>query len=241
MTSRVVLVTGGASGIGAATVAAFAALGDRVWSADLARPVPTPRSLALDVTDEDQWRLALSRLKAEESRLDVLVNAAGISRTSASADVLEADLAGWRRVFAVNVEGAMLGCRDAAALMGERGGAIINVSSTTAVCPTPTLGAYGASKAAVLQMTRSVAAACALRGWPIRCNAVMPGMTDTPLVAGLPPASRAAWEAQIPAGRFGEPEEVALAVVFLAGAGASYVNGAGLPVDGGLLSRPVVR
>ena len=237
---RVALVTGAASGIGAATAAALAAEGAQVWRADLVAP-PGPRGLALDVVSEGGWAAALARVAAEDGRLDVLVNAAGVSRTAAPADMLEADLEGWRRVFAVNVEGVMLGCRGAAALMAGRGGAIVNISSTTAECPTPTLGAYGASKAAVLQLTRSVAAACALRGWPVRCNAVLPGMTATPLMAGLSPEARAKWEVQIPAGRFASPEEVAAAIVFLAGAASTYVNGVGLPVDGGLLSRPVVR
>ena len=78
-------------------------------------------------------------------------------------------------------------------------------------------------------------------GLPIRCNAVQPGMTDTPMVAGMPGAMRARWETQIPAGRFGEAAEVAQAIAFLASDAASYINGTGLLVDGGLISRAVVR
>ena len=242
------LVTGAGSGIGAAVCEAYGEAGATVWAADLDIDAANRTAervgglaLSLDVTREEAWAAAAERIAAGEGRLDVLVNAAGVSRTSATADILDADLEGWRRVFAVNVEGVMIGCRTAVRLMDAAGGAIVNVSSTTAVSPTPTLGAYGASKAAVVQLTRSIAAACALRGLPIRCNAVAPGMTDTPLVAQLPDAARAAWVAQIPAGRFAAPAEIAAAVLFLASDAAAYVNGTTLTVDGGLLSRPVVR
>lgn len=238
---RVALVTGAASGIGAATVRLLLAQGYRVWSADLNDRSPAGVPLALDVTDPAQWAAAMTRLQDEGAVLDVLVNAAGVSRTAAAADVLDADVDGWRRVFAVNVEAVMLGCRNAIGIMGARGGAIVNVSSTTALSPTPTLGAYGASKAAVLQLTKSVAAACALRNLPIRCNAVLPGMTETPMVSAMPPAVRAAWNEQIPAGRFAEPDEIASAISFLTSESAKYINGVGLTVDGGLLSRPIIR
>ena len=183
----------------------------------------------------------MARVQEDGGGLDVLVNAAGISRTTAPADVLDADVEGWRKVFAVNVEGVMLGCRSAVAIMGPRGGTIVNVSSTTALSPTPTLGAYGASKAAVLQLTKSVAAACAIRGLPIRCNAVLPGMTETPMISAMPDDARSAWTDQIPQGRFAEPSEIADAIVFLAGDDAKYINGTALVVDGGMLSRPVIR
>lgn len=115
----------------------------------------------------------------------------------------------------------------------------MNVSSTVAVCPTPTLAAYGASKAAVLQYTKSVAVACAHAGFPIRCNAVQPGMADTPMVASMPTEIRQRWEAQITAGRFGEAIEIAQAIAFLASDAASYITGTSLLVDGGLVNRAV--
>jgi NAD(P)-dependent dehydrogenase (short-subunit alcohol dehydrogenase family) len=248
LSGKVALVTGGASGIGASTAALLARHGARVFVADLDLPAATRaaaafkgEAVALDVTDKAQWRTATRHVAERAGALDILVNAAGVSRTPEPADVLEVELAGWRRVFEINVEGVLLGCQAAVALMGARGGAIVNISSTTAECPTATLGAYGASKAAVLQLTKSIAAACSLRSLPIRCNAVLPGMTRTPMTSALSDPARAAWEAQIPTGRFAEPDEVAQVIAFLASDAASYVNGAGLPVDGGLLSRPVVR
>lgn len=237
---KIAFVTGAASGIGAATVRALIAEGYRVWTADLDDRPKKGLHLVLDVTDPAQWEAAMARVQ-EHGGLDVLINAAGISRTAEPADILVADIDGWRRVFAVNVEGVMLGCRSAVAVMGSAGGAIINVSSTTALSPTPTLGAYGASKAAVLQLTKSVAAACALKGLPIRCNAVLPGMTETPMIAAMPPAAGAVWQEQIPTGRFAKPSEIADAIVFLASDLATYINGTGLVIDGGMLSRPIVR
>lgn len=241
---RVALITGGASGIGAATAGLLAARGATVWIADRDLSAAEVRAqaigakpVALDVTSPEAWELAMARV----GTLDILVNAAGISRDAGAADVAHVSLASWRAVFAVNVEGALLGCQHATRVMGARGGAIVNIASTTARSPSATLAAYGASKAAVLQLTISVAAACAVAGLPIRCNAVLPGMTNTPMVAALPPAARAAWEAQIPLGRFANPDEVAEVIAFLASDAASHVNAAEYRVDGGLLQRPVIR
>ena len=245
---RTALVTGAASGIGAATATLLARDGASVWVAD--RDEPAARvtaeaiggtALALDVTSPDAWEAAMARVPKEGANLDILVNAAGISRDAGVADVAQVSLASWRAVFAVNVEGALLGCQHAMRVMGGRNGAIVNIASTTARSPSATLAAYGASKAAVLQLTTSVAAACAVAGLPIRCNAVLPGMTDTPLVAALSPDVRAAWEAQIPLGRFARADEVAEVIAFLASDAASHVNAAGYRVDGGLLQRPVIQ
>lgn len=246
---RVALITGGASGIGAATAHLLVQEGAFVWIADrdLSRATETASRLSradaleLDVTQTESWISAVGKLLAESGRLDVLVNAAGIGKTAGKAAVREVALEDWQAVFRVNVEGTLLGCQFAMRSMASHGGAIVNISSTTALAPTATLAAYGASKAAVLQLTKSVAAACALEGLPIRCNAVMPGMTDTPMTSGTPEEYRVKWEQQIPLGRYARPEEIAAVIAFLASDAASYVNGAGYLVDGGLIARPVVR
>ncbi|MEO7466600.1 MAG: SDR family NAD(P)-dependent oxidoreductase [Sphingobium limneticum] len=236
LAGKIALVTGGASGIGAATARLFEQYGATVWTADLAGA-----TIALDVTNPAAWHEAMSAI-ADSDRLDILVNAAGISRGGGSDHgVADADLDDWRRIFAVNVEGTLLGCQAAMRAMGGRGGAIVNIASTTALAPTPTLAAYGASKAAVLQLTKSIAATCAASQVPIRCNAVLPGMAQTAMTQSMPSAHREKWEAQIPAGRFADPIEIAEAIAFLASDRASYINGTGLAVDGGLLSRPIVR
>ncbi|MDB5708355.1 MAG: hypothetical protein JWL96_425 [Sphingomonas bacterium] len=244
MAGKVALVTGAASGIGAATATLLAERGAFVWFADLhtdgcdtaRNAIPASESLSLDVRDPAAWHAAEARI----GKLDVLVNAAGISRTTNPADIAEVALDDWRAIFAVNVEGTLLGCQTAMRLMAREGGAIVNIASTAGIAPSATLGAYGASKAAVAQMTRSIAAACAAQGLAIRCNAVQPGMAETPMTAAMSDDYRRAWEAQIPAHRFGRAEEVAQAICFLASDAASYINGEALLVDGGLINRAVV-
>ncbi len=237
LAGRVALVTGGVSGIGAAVAKSLTEAGATVWRADVDPSAEVP----LDVTDEAQWSAAIDRVTGEDGGLDILVNAAGIAAGTGPASLEAVSIAHWRQVFAVNVEGTLLGCQQALRIMGRAApGTIVNVASTAAVAPSQALAAYGASKAAVVQLTRSVAAAAALADLDIRCNCVLPGMADTPMTAGMDSPYRKAWAAQIPAGRFADPSEIANAILFLASGSSSYVNGAALTVDGGLLSRPIV-
>lgn len=247
-TGKVALVTGAASGIGAAIAKLLASDGAFVWCADLdpitAESVAGSRlstkALRIDVVDNRDWVDAMARVTVESGKLDILVNAAGISKIGNASGVLNVGLDDWRGVFRINVDGTLLGCQHAIRMMQRAGGAIVNISSTTALAPTHTLAAYGASKAAVLQLTKSLAAACAIDGLPIRCNAVLPGMTDTPMTSSMAPAFKSAWENQIPLKRFAKPQEIAEVIAFLASDAASYVNGAGYLIDGGLIARPVV-
>jgi NAD(P)-dependent dehydrogenase (short-subunit alcohol dehydrogenase family) len=247
-TGKVALVTGAASGIGAAIAILLASDGAFVWCTDLdlvaAERVVGSRlsakALRLDVVDNRDWVAVMARVTAESGRLDILVNAAGISKVGNDSGVLNVGLDDWQAVFRINVDGTLLGCQHAIRMMQRAGGAIVNISSTTALAPTHTLAAYGASKAAVLQLTKSLAAACAIDGLPIRCNVVLPGMTDTPMTSSMAPAYKSAWENQIPLKRFARPQEIAEVIAFLASDAASYVNGAGYLIDGGLIARPVI-
>ncbi len=255
---KVALITGAASGIGHAAARLFAAEGavvvgtdiqfidDDVWRDDCGTEA---LFLHQDVTDEAQWTAVVARAAAHGGGLDILLNCAGINGAAGSdpppqePDVIGLDI--WRQVNRVNAEGTLLGCRAAIPLLREgRGGAIVNISSIAAQKGWPVRTAYGASKAVVLQYTRTVARHCAESGWNIRCNAVLPGPIDTPMInppKGKPLAGgdgRAGAD-HVPMKRYGDPMEVARPMLFLASDEASYITGVGLNVDGGIAALTV--
>jgi NAD(P)-dependent dehydrogenase (short-subunit alcohol dehydrogenase family) len=239
---RVALITGAASGIGAATVRRFLAAGARVVGSDLAAIAwraadESFEPLRHDVRRADDWRAAVARAVERFGGLDVLVNCAGLNPGAAPPgrhDPEHVALDDWRHMQEINVEGTLLGCQQALpALRRSAHGAIVNLSSVAAVIGVPANAAYGASKAAIWAYTKSLALHCARTGSTIRCNTVHPGGIKTatfrPLTGGG--GSEAP---HVPMRRYGEPEEVAEAVLFLASDDASYVTGAELFVDGGL-------
>lgn len=249
---KVAVITGAASGIGLAAARLFAAEGAKVVGTDLQfvdddtwRDHCGGDALFLrhDVTDEDRWASVIGEAERHGGRIDILLNCAGINGVSGEeAPPQEPDVIGldiWRRVNRVNAEGTLLGCRAVIPVMREHGGAIVNISSIAAQKGWPIRTAYGASKAAVLQYTKSVARYCAESGWKIRCNAVLPGPIDTPMIKppGRKPLAGGDGQAgvdHVPIKRYGEPLEVARPMLFLASDEASYITGAGLNVDGGI-------
>ncbi len=245
---KVALISGAAKGQGAVEAELFAAEGASVLVTDvLEGPIAetvsairaeggTADSATLDVTSEDDWIQAISTARSLFGRLDILVNNAGI----VSRDSIEAtDTDEWDRVMAVNAKGSFLGTKHAIPLMRTGGGgSIVNVSSTGALVASPTLGVpYNASKAAVHLLTKVTALQHAGEG--IRCNSVHPGPIDTDMLEAITSdsAKRADYERRIPMGRLGKPEEVAAAVLFLASDEASFITGAELVIDGGMLSQ----
>ena len=217
----VAVVTGGASGIGAACRRLLDASGAEVLIVDSAAEPP------VDVTD----RAALDRLAGSLSRLDVLINAAGVLTENKPVDELTADE--FRRNFEVNVLGTLNACQAFAELLRASHGAVVNVASQAALVSLPQQAAYTASKGAAAALTRSLAIDWAEHG--VRVNAVAPGFTITPMTEAFfenQTFTRAATR-RIPLGRLLQADEIAAAIVFLASPLASAITGVVLPVDGG--------
>jgi 3(or 17)beta-hydroxysteroid dehydrogenase len=239
---KVVLVTGGASGVGEQTALRFAAEGASVVVADVDRAAgeallerlgERASFVALDVADEADWQAAMAHVQGRYGQLDVLVNNAGILRAGS---IEETSLETWRQLMRVNADGVFLGCKHAVEAMRECGGAIVNMSSFAALAGMPEHMAYSASKGAVAALTRSVASYCRHRRYRIRCNSVHPDGVLTPMVrssypAGIDPATLTI-DAD-PMHRMCLPADVAAAILFLAADEARAVNGIELRVDSG--------
>ena len=233
---KVCVITGAASGIGAASARAFAAEGARVAGVDLDSGAEGELAIEADVTDEQQVAAMYERVRDELGRVDVLFNNAGIN-PSDDTTVTETTLDAWQRVQDVNVRSVFLCCKHGIPHLVEGGGgSVINTASFVAV-----MGAavsqisYTASKGAVLSLSRELGVEFADRG--VRVNALCPGPVNTPLLRELfakDPERAAKRLVHIPAGRFGEPEEIASAALFLASDDSSFVTATTFMVDGGL-------
>jgi NAD(P)-dependent dehydrogenase (short-subunit alcohol dehydrogenase family) len=234
---KVCVITGTASGIGAESARLFAAEGAEVVGIDLdAEQAVGALTIAADVSDEAQVIGAFARAAEELGRIDVLMNNAGINPTD-DKSVLETELPSWQRVQDVNLRGVFLCCKHGIPhLLGAGGGSVINVASFVA-----TMGAavsqisYTASKGAVLSLSRELGVEFADRG--VRVNALCPGPVNTPLLEELfakDPERAAKRLVHIPMGRFGEPDEIAKAALFLASDDSSFVTASTFLVDGGL-------
>lgn len=250
---KIAFITGGASGIGAATARKFIAEGACVVLADLQeeKGYALARILGekalfvrLDVTSEESWSGAIDAAQKKFGRLTTVVNSAGIS---IPATIEDETLAGFRKTLAINLEGTFLGCKfGVAALKKEKGAAIINIASTLGARAGAMFPSYAASKGGVRLLTRAVALHCAEQGYDIRVNAVLPGAIHTEMVEGYIAAGIAAgstreaviqgFAAVHPMKRLGKPEEPANAIAFLASDDADFITGADLPVDGGYLA-----
>jgi 3(or 17)beta-hydroxysteroid dehydrogenase len=245
---KVALVTGGADGIGKAIAEVLSREGARVAIADINEALGTETAqevggmfIKLDVSDEAAWQAAIASVEKEWGRLDILVNNAGIIGKGAQ-DPEHITLDDWRLMHKINLESVFLGCKYAIKAMKERGGTIVNMSSRSGIIGVPGAAAYASTKAAIRNHTKSVALYCAQQGYKIRCNSIHPAAILTALwkkLLGDGPTyeeNMRKHAAEIPMKRFGTPEEVANAVLFLASDESSYCTGSELVIDGGILA-----
>lgn len=258
--NKVALVTGGASGLGKAIAQRLGAEGASVVITDRQSDVGQATAaecgfifIEQDVCEEIQWPQVMRETEERCGILNILVNNAGVLGPMDAITPENTRLADWKKIFAVNVEGVLLGCRAAIPAMKRAGGgSIINMSSVAGLRASPHATAYGASKAAVRQLTKTIAQYCAQEKLNIRCNSVHPGIVRTPLwdkyAEGIARARgisvedfNAETKARIPMGDFTLPADVAAIVSFIASEEARHITGAKFIVDGGMVNCDTYR
>jgi NAD(P)-dependent dehydrogenase (short-subunit alcohol dehydrogenase family) len=244
LSNRVALITGGNRGIGLAAARLFAAEGakvtilarDQATGEKEAGQIPNAAFIPGDVSKAEDCRGAVEETIQRHGALDVLINCAGIIYRNRTVEQTTEEE--WDATFDVNVKGTFLMCKHAMPFLRERKGCIVNVASYVGLVGFAKTSAYAASKAAIVNLTRSMALDHAREG--VRVNAVCPGSVDTGMIHdawrkyGDVEEAQRIWAEKHPIGRIAQPDEVAQAILFLASADASFITGVALPVDGGI-------
>ncbi len=243
LSGQVALVTGAGRGIGRAIALAFASAGASVAcvsrteanAQSVAREIESAggkaRAYAVDVAKSEDVNAAAEKIATDFGRVDVLVNNAGITRDGLILRMSDGD---WDDVMRTNLNGAFHFTRALSRVfMKQRSGRIINISSVIGLIGNAGQANYAASKAALIGLTKSVARELASRN--VTCNAIAPGFIDTDMTSGLKEEWKTKLLAQIPLARFGKPEDIAAAALFLAGPSSAYITGQVLTVDGGMV------
>jgi NAD(P)-dependent dehydrogenase (short-subunit alcohol dehydrogenase family) len=247
LNGKVAVVTGGASGMGAATVRRFVAEGADVLATDInvEQGEAAAREAGAifqrqDVASPDDWAVVMRTIEEKFGRLDIVMNNAGIVVRK---NIEEVDLETWNRIIGINLTGVMLGCQNGIRLMRRNPdgakGSLINIASTTAHVANPVDPGYTAAKSGVRMLTKSVATHCARAGTQIRCNSISPGVIATGITMGYAtgrPDLVERYKRMSPLARMGSGDDIAGMAVYLASDDAAYVTGADMVVDGGMLA-----
>ena len=245
--NKVVIVTGGASGVGRDAALLLASEGARVAIADVDESGGRSAAAELggsglfvrhDISSETSWEELIQTVTAHFGALHGLVNNAAIFTTES---IEQTSLALWRKVLAINADGCFLGCKAAIGAMKQHGGSIVNMSSTAALAGFAGMAAYTASKGAVTALTRNVAVHCRDQGYRIRCNSVHPGGINTPMTAAIwasMDAGAVSFESN-PRSTTCEPREISNLILFLLSDESRFITGTEMRIDNALLIAPV--
>lgn len=243
---KVILLTGGAMGLGKAAANRLVEEGARIVITDHNVEAGTKTAQELgnsvefveqDVTDPERWVEVIAHMESKYGRLDVLINNAAVTVFGSIADVSYED---FKRCYNVDVDSIFLGCKSAMDLMSKTGGSMINFSSAAAINASADLVAYNSAKAAIPMLTKSIALYCAREKNGVRVNAVLPGTIMTPNVRSVidgtpdPAATEESFALAQPVGHMGEPDDIAHLLVYLASDESKFATGAAFAVDGGL-------